>query len=74
MTLSFRGTAATRNLMNKTVKKIFIVCSIISLFISFKSFAQEVINEDELFSTPESIFETGKIVDNTFLEKEKKSF
>ncbi len=58
--------------MDKTMKKIIIVCSIISLFLSFKSFAQDVINEDELFSTPESIFETGKIIDNTFQEEEKK--
>jgi len=54
------------------MKIFFIVCLIICLFISFNCFAQEVINEDELFSTPELIFETGKIVDNTFLEEEKK--
>jgi len=72
MTLSFRGQSATRNLMDKIMKKVIIVCLIISLFLSIKSLAQDVINEDELFSTPESIFETGKIIDNTFLEEEKK--
>ena len=59
--------------MDKMIKKVFILCSIIFLFCNFQCFAQDKINEDELFSTPESIFETEKIIYITFLEEEKKT-
>ena len=59
------------------MKKVFFFFSLFAI-LTFtyygKVFAQSAINEDELFSTPESIFETEKIVDTSPGEEEKKSF
>ncbi|MGA1824047.1 MAG: hypothetical protein ACMUIP_05220 [bacterium] len=55
--------------VNKCILLILVLCLCISRYV----FAQDTIDEDELFSSPDSIFTTEKIIDNTILEEEKKT-
>ena len=56
--------------MGKIILAISILCLLFSIRILS---ARDIINEEELFQDPESIFETEKIIDNSPDEEEKKT-
>lgn len=55
------------------MKKIIIIISAFILFLCFNSFAQDTIIEEDLFSSPGSIFDIEEIVDKNKIEEEEKS-